>query len=312
MFCGCVAPGLYMALTPLDTHCPRTTQARPAEFGPSLHPSPEGPSPAGLKPVSESTEGGTGQSLVSVLALPAVIPRRWPGCPSLTRCPAERVASPKSHPLWESAKRPGAFQKLWAQGGHSHAGAAPGGHDVEQGEGVDDEAQLLVREQRVQRHEAQRRQEQRHGPSVHGAQGHEEQAAAQAAGQGRVEVPQQGRGLRAGLRRPRATRGPVPRAQLRPSWERGGASALTARPAAPRRRPGLGSGTSTKAAGGAWGCGVPSPSPRMAHCEHRSPQGDGRTGDSRYPKSSLQRQRRAGDGKDQGEAGATDATRCSE
>lgn len=86
---------------------------------------------------------------------------------------------------------------------NSQGGAAPGGHDVKHGEDVDDEAQLLVWQQGVQGHKAQRGQQQGEGPPVHKAQGHEEQAAAQAAGQGRVEVPQQRGGLGSGSRSPR-------------------------------------------------------------------------------------------------------------
>lgn len=85
----------------------------------------------------------------------------------------------------------------------SQVGAAPGGHHVEHREGVDDEAQLLVREQGVGSHEAQHGQGQHPRPPVHHAQGHKEKAAAQAPGQGRVEVPQQRGGLPPGLRRPR-------------------------------------------------------------------------------------------------------------
>lgn len=85
----------------------------------------------------------------------------------------------------------------------SHIGASSGSHDVECREGIDDEPQLLMREERVQSHESQAWQGQCMGPLVHCSQGYEEKAAAQASGQGRVEIPQERGGLEVRLRKHR-------------------------------------------------------------------------------------------------------------
>jgi len=55
-----------------------------------------------------------------------------------------------------------------------------------------------VREQGEEQDEAQRGQQDRPRPGVSQAQRHQGQGAAQGAGQGRVEVPQEGRGLLGG------------------------------------------------------------------------------------------------------------------
>lgn len=66
-----------------------------------------------------------------------------------------------------------------------------------------------MREQGEEQDEAQRGQQDRPRPGVSQTQRHQEQGAAQAAGQSRVEVPQEGRGLLGGRgsRRERAYRG---------------------------------------------------------------------------------------------------------
>lgn len=79
-----------------------------------------------------------------------------------------------------------------------HEGAAPGGDQAEHGEGVDDEAQLFVGQQRVDQDEPGRRQQQGPRASVREAQRDEEQRGAQSAGHGGVEVPEEGRGLLGG------------------------------------------------------------------------------------------------------------------
>ena len=83
---------------------------------------------------------------------------------------------------------------------YSHVGGAPGRHQVEEREGVDDEAQLLVRQQGEEQHEAQRGQQDGPRPGVTQPQGNQGQGAAQRPGQGGVEVPQEGRGLLRGVK----------------------------------------------------------------------------------------------------------------
>lgn len=84
--------------------------------------------------------------------------------------------------------------------------AASGGHQTEHGESVYDEAQLLVRQQRVDEDEAHcGKQEQPH-PPVKEAEGDEEQCAAQSSGHRGVKVPEEGGGL-LGRRESRRTGG---------------------------------------------------------------------------------------------------------
>ena len=92
-----------------------------------------------------------------------------------------------------------------------HEGAASGSHQAEHGESVNDEAQLLVWQQRVDEDEAYGGEQQQPHPPVEEAEGDEEQRAAQGAGHGGVKIPQKGRGLlgRGELRRAMAWRWPV-------------------------------------------------------------------------------------------------------
>lgn len=89
----------------------------------------------------------------------------------------------------------------------SHIGAASGSHDVERREGIDDEPQFLMWQERIQSHESQAWQGQCMGPPVHCTQGDEEKAAAQASRQGRVEIPEERGGLEVRLRRHDIVRG---------------------------------------------------------------------------------------------------------
>lgn len=186
---------------------PAPTASQPAAWTSPSSPDPRGLTPAclaALLPPHVTEPGRSAQPRADRPGTRVRInrPEMAQAAPLASAWPILTRACPKAA-LFPSQIVPRETRQPWPEAPHSQVGTAPGGHGVEQGEGVDDETQLLVGEQRVQRHEAQRRQEQCPGPPVHQAQGHEQQAAAQAAGQGRVEVPQQRRGLRGGSRRPR-------------------------------------------------------------------------------------------------------------
>jgi len=89
---------------------------------------------------------------------------------------------------------------------HLHERTAPGSHQAEHRERVYDEAQLLVRQERVDEDEARGGQQQQPHPPVKQAEGEEQQRAAQAAGHGGVEVPEEGSGV-PGRRESRRTAG---------------------------------------------------------------------------------------------------------
>lgn len=76
-----------------------------------------------------------------------------------------------------------------------HERTASGSHQAEHRERVNDEAHLLVGQQRVDKDEAHGGQQQHPRPLVKEAERDEEQRAAEGTGHSRVKVPQKGRGL---------------------------------------------------------------------------------------------------------------------
>lgn len=76
-----------------------------------------------------------------------------------------------------------------------HEGTAACSSQIEHRESINDETQLLVRQQRVDEDEANCGEQQQPNPPVQEAERHEEQRAAQGSRHGGVKIPQKGRGL---------------------------------------------------------------------------------------------------------------------